>query len=145
MGVCVVSLLRTMLRASVRAVKGRAPVNSVLRVTSEAAQRLSSLVATQKDCAGIEVGVKTQGCSGLSYTLDFVTEAKIPKRAEVIDAQGVTVFVSPKALFSIIGSEMDFVENKLSSEFVFNNPNVGGTCGCGESFMMAGQENKKAR
>jgi len=134
-----------MLRASVRAVKGRAPVKSVLRVTTEAAEKLSSLVAGQKDCAGIEVGVKTQGCSGLSYTLEFVKEAKVPKQAEVIDAGGVNVFVSPKALFSIIGSEMDFIENKLNSEFVFNNPNVGGTCGCGESFMMAGHENKKAR
>jgi len=134
-----------MLRATVRAVKDRAPVKSILNVTAEAAKRLSTLVATQENCVGIEVGVKTQGCSGLTYTLSFVNEATVPKRAEIVNAEGVTVFITPKALFSVIGSEIDYIETKLSSEFVFNNPNVGGTCGCGESFMMAGQDKKLAR
>lgn len=132
-----------MLRASVRATKNRAPIKAILKVTSEAAKRLRGLMRREEGCVGIEVGVKTQGCSGLTYTLNFVKES--PKRAEVVDAEGVTVFVAPKALFSIIGSEMDYIETKLSSEFVFNNPNVGQTCGCGESFMMAGQESRMAR
>lgn len=105
-------------------------------MTSKAAQQLRNLMKTQGEDMAIKVGVRTQGCSGLTYTLDYIPEKDIPSRGEVVQAEGVKVFVHPKALFSIIGSEMDFHQSKLGSEFVFTNPNAQGTCGCGESFMV---------
>lgn len=82
----------------------------------------------------IRVGVKNRGCSGLAYNLEYVeTPGKFDE--EVVQ-DGVRVLIDSKALFSIIGSEMDWVEDKLSARFVFNNPNIKEQCGCGESFMV---------
>ncbi|ODQ66038.1 hypothetical protein NADFUDRAFT_82913 [Nadsonia fulvescens var. elongata DSM 6958] len=82
----------------------------------------------------IRITVKNRGCSGLTYHLDYVDE--IGKFDEQVDQDGVKVLIDSKALFSIIGSEMDWVDDKLSSRFVFKNPNSKGQCGCGESFMI---------
>lgn len=78
--------------------------------------------------------MKQRGCNGLSYVLDYaVTKDKMDE--EVLQ-DGVRIIIDKKAQLSLLGTEMDFVENKLSSEFVFNNPNIKGTCGCGESFSV---------
>ncbi|KAI0465121.1 hypothetical protein LJB42_000343 [Komagataella kurtzmanii] len=80
------------------------------------------------------IGVRNRGCSGLTYHLEYVSEPG--KFDELVEQDGVKVLIDSKALFSIVGSEMDWVDDKLSSKFVFKNPNSKGTCGCGESFMV---------
>lgn len=83
----------------------------------------------------IRVGVKNRGCSGLAYHLEYVE--KPAAFDEVVEQDGVKVLIDSKALFSIIGSEMDWKEDKLSARFVFNNPNITEQCGCGESFSVS--------
>jgi iron-sulfur cluster assembly 1 len=83
----------------------------------------------------IRVGVKNRGCSGLAYHLEYVE--KQGAFDEVVEQDGVKVLIDSKALFSIIGSEMDWLEDKLSTRFVFKNPNITEQCGCGESFSIS--------
>lgn len=82
----------------------------------------------------IKIGVRNRGCSGLAYHLEYVD--KPGPFDEEVDQDGVKVLIDSKALFSIIGSEMDWVEDKLNERFVFHNPNIKEECGCGESFMV---------
>jgi iron-sulfur cluster assembly protein len=84
--------------------------------------------------AGIRIGVKSKGCSGMSYSVEYADAQG--KFDEVIEAEGVRIFVDPTAIMFVIGSEMDYVEDKLQSGFVFKNPNEKGRCGCGESFHV---------
>ncbi|CEG65936.1 Iron-sulfur assembly protein 1 [Rhizopus azygosporus] len=106
---------------------------AALTLTPAAVSRLKDLTQgpTPKY---LRVGVRQKGCSGNSYTLEF-TDTK-GKFDEIVNQDGVTVLVDSKALITVLGSEMDFVQDKLSEHFVFNNPNVKGTCGCGESFAV---------
>lgn len=83
----------------------------------------------------IRVGVRNKGCAGMAYHLEYVD--KKAKFDEEVTQDGVKVLIDSKALFSIIGSEMDYVQDRLSSKFVFHNPNVKEQCGCGESFSTA--------
>ncbi|CAO3614095.1 unnamed protein product [Cunninghamella echinulata] len=105
-----------------------------LILTPAAVSRLKSLSTKEQNPQYLRVGVRTKGCSGNSYILEF-TKTK-GKFNEVVNQDGVTVLVDSKALLTVLGSEMDYVEDKLSSQFVFHNPNVKGTCGCGESFAI---------
>lgn len=122
--------------ATVRAVKGRKilPTRAALVLTANAVKKIKTILKERTDCIGLKVGVKQRGCNGLSYTLDYATEKS--KLDEEVIQDGVRVIIDRKAQLSLLGTEMDFVEDKLSSEFVFNNPNIKGTCGCGESFSV---------
>ncbi|ORZ35216.1 iron-sulfur cluster assembly 1-like protein, mitochondrial, partial [Catenaria anguillulae PL171] len=99
--------------------------------TPRAVDRVKELA--QQDSI-LRIGVKKKGCSGLQYSLDYVKEKQ--KLDEEVVQDGARVLIESKALFTILGSEMDFVTDKLRSQFVFHNPNVKESCGCGESFMV---------
>lgn len=106
-----------------------------LHITAAAHQRLEMLLKQRgKPSAGIRIGVRTKGCSGLSYTLEYADE----KGAfdEVVEVEGITVLIDPKAILFILGTEMDYVEEQMQSGFVFKNPNEKGRCGCGKSFHV---------
>ena len=108
---------------------------AVLSLTPAAVGRVRHLVETRGEGAtGIRVGVRTAGCSGLSYTIDFAKD--IAPGEEVIEAGGVKVVIDPKAVMYLLGTEMDFVEDRLGASFTFRNPNEAGRCGCGESFTV---------
>ena len=111
------------------------PLKQALTVTDSAAERIQALLTKRgKPSVGVRVGVRSRGCSGLSYTLEYADEKG--KFDEVVQANGVTILIDPKATMFIIGTEMDYVEEKLESGFVFRNPNEKGRCGCGESFHV---------
>ncbi|KAG2142569.1 hypothetical protein BD769DRAFT_1423496 [Suillus cothurnatus] len=107
---------------------------AVLSMTPTAIQRLRGLLNSPTP-QFIRISVRNKGCAGLSYHLDYVEKPE--KFDEVVQQDGVKVLIDSKALFSIIGSEMDWKEDALSSKFVFNNPNIKDACGCGESFTVA--------
>ncbi|CAL4126400.1 unnamed protein product [Meganyctiphanes norvegica] len=122
--------------ATVRAVKGRRliPSRAALTLTPSAVRKVQDLLIKKPAAIGLKVGVRQRGCNGMSYTLDYATEKA--KFDEEVVQDGVCVIIDKKAQLTLLGTEMDFVESKLSSEFVFNNPNIKGTCGCGESFSI---------
>ena len=113
----------------------RHELQQVLSLTPAAVGRVRQLLDSRGDGApGIRIGVRTAGCSGLTYTIDFVGEIKAGD--EVIEADGVKVVVDPAAVMYLVGTEMDFVQDKLGAAFKFSNPNESGRCGCGESFTV---------
>ncbi len=106
-----------------------------MTMTDAAAERVKALLAGRgKESVGIRIGIRTKGCSGMSYTIEFADEKG--EFDEVVEDKGVTVLIDPKATMFIIGTEMDYVEDKLEQGFVFTNPNEKGRCGCGESFHV---------
>jgi len=106
-----------------------------MTLTDAAANRVRELIEKRDEPAlGLRVGIRTGGCSGMAYTMEFAAE-KAPLD-ELVEDKGVTVLIDPQALMYLIGSEMDYVEDKMQSGFVFNNPNEKGRCGCGESFHV---------
>ena len=110
-------------------------LRQAMTLTDSAAQRIQALLAKRgKPAAGVRIGVRARGCSGLTYTLEFADEKG--KFDEVVQDKGVTILIDPKATMFIIGTQMDFVEDKLQSGFTFVNPNEKGRCGCGESFHV---------
>ncbi|EGW30528.1 uncharacterized protein SPAPADRAFT_63362 [Spathaspora passalidarum NRRL Y-27907] len=109
------------------------PRKALITLTPNAVSHLQRLL-DQPTPKMIRIGVRNRGCSGLTYNLEYVEEAG--KFDELIEQDGVKVLIDSKALFSIVGSEMDWLDDKLSSRFIFKNPNSKGTCGCGESFMV---------
>ncbi|CAH0479188.1 unnamed protein product [Peronospora belbahrii] len=105
-----------------------------LNLTEAAVIRIKELLDSKPDAIGIRLGVKTRGCNGLSYTMNYAEKKE--KMEEEVCKNGVRVFVEPKALFHVVGTTMDFQVTPVSSEFVFENPNAKGSCGCGESFNV---------
>lgn len=106
----------------------------MITLTQNAAKHVANQLAARGKGVGIRVGVKTTGCSGMAYVLEFVDE--LAGDDQVFDNHGIKVIVDPKSLVYLEGTEMDFVKNGLNEGFEFHNPNVKGECGCGESFTV---------
>ena len=107
----------------------------VLSLTDRAAERIKAIMAdADRPIAGLRVGVRNGGCAGMSYTMEYAEAAKPGE--DVVEDRGVRVFVDPKAVLFLLGTEMDFTTTKLASQFVFNNPNQTSACGCGESVAI---------
>lgn len=105
-----------------------------ITLTPAAAQHVQSYLSSRGKGSGIRVGIKTTGCSGLAYVLEYVDD----ERAEdaVFESEGVKVFIDPKSLVYLDGTQMDFVKEGLNEGFKFKNPNSKAECGCGESFTV---------
>ena len=107
----------------------------MITITSDAIKQVKKLLKDRgKYSEGIRIGVKTKGCSGLSYTIEYVDE--INSGDEIVIADDINVFIDQKATLFLIGTKMDYVEDDLQSGFQFTNPNEKGRCGCGESFHV---------
>lgn len=107
----------------------------IMTLSDAAAARVKQLMSTrEKEAVGIRIGVRKGGCSGLSYTMEIATEKK--PLEEVVEAKGVKVLIDPMAMMFLLGTQMDYKEDKLASGFTFSNPNEKGRCGCGESFHV---------
>lgn len=103
-------------------------------LTSSAASRVQSFIQSRGKGIGLRLGVKTSGCSGMAYTIEFADEAA-PEDL-VFDSHGVQVLVDPQSLVYLDGTELDFAKEGLNEGFKFNNPNAVASCGCGESFSV---------
>jgi len=112
------------------------PIVNYLTISDEALLQIKELLKERHEpCEGIRVGVRTRGCSGLSYTIEYaIKEKNISKFDDVVIKDGISVFIDPKVSMFLIGSEMIFKSDDLNSGFDFVNPNEKGRCGCGESF-----------
>jgi len=109
--------------------------SKAITLTEAAAARIKAVLAQREQPPlGLRIGVKTRGCSGLSYTVDYADERK--PFDEGIEDKGVTVLIDPAATMFLLGTEMDYVDDKFQSGFVFRNPNEKSRCGCGESFSV---------
>ena len=108
----------------------------LLTITDAAADRVKSLMNdTNSDVIGIRIGIKTAGCSGMKYNVEYATDTK-PFEEKII-SKDIVICIDPAAIMFLIGSEMDYKEEKFSSGFEFSNPNEIARCGCGESFTVA--------
>ena len=105
-----------------------------ITLTEIAANRVEKFLANRGKGDGLRLGVKTTGCSGMAYTLEFVDDL-LPED-HVFESHGIKVIVDPKSLVYIDGTELDFAKEGLNEGFKFNNPNVKDECGCGESFTV---------
>jgi iron-sulfur cluster assembly protein len=106
-----------------------------VKLTEAAASRVREIMAgADGKYAGVRVGVTNGGCAGMSYTMDYAESAK--PFEEVMEDKGVKIFIDPKAILFLIGTELDFVQEKLGARFMFNNPNQTSACGCGESVQI---------
>ena len=111
------------------------PRPQVIRLTDAAAERIKYVMANAvKPVVGVRVGVKNGGCAGMTYTMEYAEE--VNKADEVVEDKGVRVLIDPKAVLFLLGTEMDYKTDKLSAQFVFNNPNQTSACGCGESVQL---------
>ena len=105
-----------------------------IKLTESAAERVREQLASREGCLGLKLGVKTSGCSGLAYIIDFAKESGSGE--QVFESRGVKVVVEDEHLEFLAGTEIDYVHDGLSSVFQFRNPNVTEECGCGESFTV---------
>ena len=111
------------------------PRPQVMRLTEAAAQRVKDLMQrADSEIIGLRVGVKNGGCAGQSYTVEYAHEVR--PTDEVVEDKGVKILVDPKAVLFLLGTEMDYKADRMSAQFVFNNPNQVSACGCGESVEL---------
>ena len=107
----------------------------VIKLSDNAANRIKEIMSkADNSTIGVRVGVKSGGCAGMSYVMEYAKEAK--KNEEIIEDKGVKVFIDANAIIYLLGTEMDYKTDKFSSQFVFKNPNETERCGCGESFKV---------
>ena len=110
-------------------------MNPIIRLSDNAALRIKEIMSSDENQSlGVRVSVKTGGCAGMSYVMDYTKE--VNPSDELIEDKGVKVFVDSAAVMYLLGTEMDYKKEELSSSFVFNNPNETERCGCGESFKI---------
>ncbi len=108
----------------------------IIKLSDNAALRIKEIMSNaEKDSIGVRVSVKSGGCAGMSYVMEYTKE--LNPNDEVIEDKGVKVFVDSAAIMYLLGTEMDYKKEELSSSFVFNNPNETERCGCGESFKIS--------
>ena len=111
------------------------PRPQVVRLTEAAAERIKAVMAkADRPIAAVRVGVNNGGCAGMSYTMEYAE--KINPLDEIVEDKGVRILIDPKAVLFLLGTEMDYKVDKLSAQFVFNNPNQTAACGCGESVQL---------
>ncbi|MBM3085560.1 iron-sulfur cluster assembly accessory protein [Chelatococcus daeguensis] len=107
----------------------------IMSMSDAAAERVKAIIANaDRPIVGVRVGVKNGGCAGMEYTMEYAEAIK--PGDEVIEDKGVTILVDPKAVLFLLGTQMDYKVDKLSAQFVFNNPNQTSACGCGESVAI---------
>ena len=107
----------------------------VIRFSQNAIIRIKEIMSQAENSAvGVRVGVKSGGCAGMSYIMEYAVDIK--DNEEIIEEKGVKVLIDPKAIMYLLGTEMDYKKEKFSSQFVFKNPNETERCGCGESFKV---------
>ncbi len=107
----------------------------IITLSENAANKIKEIMSkAEKDSLGVRVGVKSGGCAGMSYVMEYAKE--INPSDEIIEDKGVKVFVDPGAIMYLLGTEMDYKKEEFSSTFVFKNPNETERCGCGESFKI---------
>ena len=121
------------------------PRPQVMRLTEAASERIKAVMAkADRPIAAVRVGVKNGGCAGMSYYMEYAE--KVDPLDEVIEDKGVRILIDPKAVLFLLGTEMDYKVEKLSAQFIFNNPNQTAECGCGESVQLEpASENVVAR
>ncbi len=111
------------------------PRPQVMRLTDAAATRIKDVMArADKPVTGVRVGVKNGGCAGMEYTMEYAEAVKTTD--EVVEDKGVKILIDPKAVLFLLGTEMDYKADKLSAQFIFNNPNQTSACGCGELVQL---------
>jgi len=107
----------------------------IISLSDKAAARIKEIMSkAEKNSVGLRVGVKSGGCAGMSYIMEYTKEVK--PNDEVIEDKGVKLFVDPGAIMYLLGTEMDYKKEQFSSSFIFKNPNETERCGCGESFKV---------
>ena len=115
--------------------KPKRPRPQVMKLTEAAAARITELTRrADSEIVGLRVGVKNGGCAGQSYTVEYAHDVK--PTDEIVEDKGVKILVDPKAVLFLLGTEMDYKSDKMQSQFIFNNPNQTGACGCGESVQL---------
>ena len=110
-------------------------MSQIIKLSDNAAKRIKEIMSSaEKNALGVRVSVKSGGCAGMSYVLEYSKE--LNPSDEVVEEKGVKVFIDPAAVMYLLGTEMDYKEEEFSSSFVFKNPNETERCGCGESFKI---------
>ncbi len=110
-------------------------MSQIIKLSDNAAERIKEIMSNaEKDSVGVRVSVKSGGCAGMAYVMEYTKE--VNPNDEVIEEKGVKVFVDSAAIMYLLGTEMDYKTEEMSSSFVFNNPNETERCGCGESFKI---------
>ncbi|CEF69025.1 Iron-sulfur cluster assembly 1 homolog, mitochondrial [Strongyloides ratti] len=128
------NLLKTSARVIKASPKKTLPTKAALTLTNEALNRIKEIMSERPEAEGLKIGVKQRGCNGLTYTLEYASKKE--KFDEEVIQDGVKIWIDAKAQLTLLGTEMDYINNRITSEFVFRNPNVKNTCGCGESFTV---------